>query len=128
MTFVYGLNTETKAKGDCQSNPLFPLKSKKYKQTDQVFIVVTVVDPCYNVCSISSAPKALSSGYLVPDDFQQRNLELIQSIKKYLNNDESKFNQFKNYSAQFRQVPAQIKASVHFDHSPNLCVYSASRV
>uniref|UniRef100_A0A8C7XAP6 RING-type E3 ubiquitin transferase n=1 Tax=Oryzias sinensis TaxID=183150 RepID=A0A8C7XAP6_9TELE len=46
---------------------------------------------------------ALSSGYLVPDDFQQRNLELIQSIKKYLNNDESKFNQFKNYSAQFRQ-------------------------
>uniref|UniRef100_A0A665WPF2 RING-type E3 ubiquitin transferase n=1 Tax=Echeneis naucrates TaxID=173247 RepID=A0A665WPF2_ECHNA len=44
-----------------------------------------------------------SSGYLVPEDFQQRNLELIQSIRKYLHNDESKFNQFKNYSAQFRQ-------------------------
>lgn len=42
--------------------------------------------------------------YLVPDDFQQRNLELIQSIRKYLHNDESKFNEFKNYSAQFRQV------------------------
>uniref|UniRef100_A0A3P9KLP8 RING-type E3 ubiquitin transferase n=1 Tax=Oryzias latipes TaxID=8090 RepID=A0A3P9KLP8_ORYLA len=53
--------------------------------------------------AVNSAPKALSSDYLVPDDFQQRNLELIQSIKKYLNNEESKFNQFKNYSAQFRQ-------------------------
>lgn len=53
---------------------------------------------------MSRPPKVTSSGYLVPDDFQQRNLELIQSIRKYLNNDESKFNQFKNYSAQFRQV------------------------
>lgn len=44
------------------------------------------------------------SVYLVPDDFHQRNLELILSIRKYLNNDESKFNEFKNYSAQFRQV------------------------
>lgn len=44
------------------------------------------------------------SVYLVPDDFHQRNLELIHSIRKYLNNDESKFNEFKNYSAQFRQV------------------------
>lgn len=46
----------------------------------------------------------LTSGYLVPEDFNQRNMELIQSIRKYLHNDESKFNQFKNYSAQFRQV------------------------
>lgn len=45
-----------------------------------------------------------SNGYLVPEDFRERNLELIQSIRKYLNDDESKFNQFKNYSAQFRQV------------------------
>lgn len=50
----------------------------------------------------------LNTEYLVPDDFQQRNLELIQSIKKFLNNDESKFNQFKNYSAQFRQVRAAL--------------------
>lgn len=49
------------------------------------------------------------SDYLVPDDFQQRNLELILSIRKYLNNDESKFNEFKNYSAQFRQVLAPSK-------------------
>ncbi|XP_037545458.1 E3 ubiquitin-protein ligase ZNF598 [Nematolebias whitei] len=62
-----------------------------------------VVEPVVN-----QPPKVLSSEYLVPDDFQQRNLELIQSIKKFLNNDESKFNQFKNYSAQFRQslIPA----------------------
>lgn len=50
----------------------------------------------------------LNTEYQVPDDFQQRNLELIQSIKKFLNNDESKFNQFKNYSAQFRQVRAAL--------------------
>lgn len=53
-----------------------------------------------------SPPKVSSSGYLVPEDFHQRNLELIQSIRKYLHNDESKFNEFKNYSAQFRQVLA----------------------
>ncbi|XP_026181626.1 E3 ubiquitin-protein ligase ZNF598 [Mastacembelus armatus] len=44
-----------------------------------------------------------NTGYLVPEDFQQRNLELIQSIRKYLHDDESKFNEFKNYSTQFRQ-------------------------
>lgn len=49
-------------------------------------------------------PKLAGSVYLVPDDFHQRNLQLILSIRKYLNNDESKFNEFKNYSAQFRQV------------------------
>uniref|UniRef100_A0A3Q0SGB8 RING-type E3 ubiquitin transferase n=1 Tax=Amphilophus citrinellus TaxID=61819 RepID=A0A3Q0SGB8_AMPCI len=53
--------------------------------------------------SFARPPKVESSGYLVPEDFRERNLELIQSIRKYLNNDESKFNQFKNYSAQFRQ-------------------------
>lgn len=53
--------------------------------------------------AVNLPPKVSSSGYLVPEDFQQRNLELIQSIRKYLHNDESKFNQFKNYSAQFRQ-------------------------
>ncbi|XP_029944471.1 E3 ubiquitin-protein ligase ZNF598 [Salarias fasciatus] len=60
-----------------------------------------VVEPAPTAVTLPS--KASSSGYLVPDDFQQRNLELIQSIRKYLHNDESKFNQFKNYSAQFRQ-------------------------
>ncbi|XP_077475662.1 E3 ubiquitin-protein ligase ZNF598 [Stigmatopora argus] len=53
--------------------------------------------------AVNLLPKTSDCGYLVPDDFNQRNLELIQSIRKYLNDDESKFNQFKNYSAQFRQ-------------------------
>ncbi|XP_040047809.2 E3 ubiquitin-protein ligase ZNF598 isoform X2 [Gasterosteus aculeatus] len=60
-----------------------------------------VVEPAPS--AVNPPPKPSSSGYLVPDDFNQRNLELIQSIRKYLHNDESKFNQFKNYSAQFRQ-------------------------
>ncbi|KAF7655015.1 hypothetical protein LDENG_00062090 [Lucifuga dentata] len=53
--------------------------------------------------SAVNPPPQLGGGYRVPDDFQQRNLELIQSIRKYLHNDQSQFNQFKNYSAQFRQ-------------------------
>lgn len=61
-----------------------------------------------NFCNFfTRPPKVPSTGYLVPENFQQRNLELIQSIRKYLHNDESKFNQFKNYSAQFRQVSSQ---------------------
>lgn len=46
--------------------------------------------------------------YSVPDNFQERNLALILSIRKVLSNDESKFNEFKNYSAQFRQVSVQL--------------------
>ncbi|KAM4530752.1 E3 ubiquitin-protein ligase ZNF598 [Odontesthes bonariensis] len=60
-----------------------------------------VVEPAPS--AVNLPPKLSSSGYLVPEDFNQRNLELIQSIRKYLHDDESKFNQFKNYSAQFRQ-------------------------
>uniref|UniRef100_A0A3B4ANS2 RING-type E3 ubiquitin transferase n=1 Tax=Periophthalmus magnuspinnatus TaxID=409849 RepID=A0A3B4ANS2_9GOBI len=53
--------------------------------------------------SSSNSPSVASGGYHIPEDFKQRNMDLILSIKKYLHNDESKFNQFKNYSAQFRQ-------------------------
>ncbi|KAM6914521.1 E3 ubiquitin-protein ligase ZNF598 [Lycodopsis pacificus] len=60
-----------------------------------------VVEPASS--AVNPPPKVWSSGYLVPEDFNQRNLELIQSIRLYLHNDESTFNQFKNYSAQFRQ-------------------------
>lgn len=60
-----------------------------------------VVEPTPSAVNLPQ--KSMSNGYLVPGDFQQRNLELIQSIRKYLHNDESKFNEFKNYSAQFRQ-------------------------
>ncbi|KAL4624460.1 zinc finger protein 598-like [Arapaima gigas] len=41
--------------------------------------------------------------YLKPENFQERNMYLIQSIKNFLQNDESKFNEFKTYSIQFRQ-------------------------
>ncbi|XP_034566952.1 E3 ubiquitin-protein ligase ZNF598 [Notolabrus celidotus] len=60
-----------------------------------------VVEPAPS--AVNLPPKMWSNGYLVPDDFHQRNLELIQCIRLYLHNDESQFNEFKNYSAQFRQ-------------------------
>lgn len=60
-----------------------------------------VVEPAPS--AVNLPPKMWSNGYLVPDDFHQRNLELIKCIRTYLHNDESKFNEFKNYSAQFRQ-------------------------
>ncbi|XP_023670803.2 E3 ubiquitin-protein ligase ZNF598 [Paramormyrops kingsleyae] len=41
--------------------------------------------------------------YLRPENFQERNMDLIQSIKNFLLNDASKFNEFKTYSIQFRQ-------------------------
>ncbi|KAM9098150.1 E3 ubiquitin-protein ligase ZNF598 isoform X3 [Sarcophilus harrisii] len=41
--------------------------------------------------------------YLIPENFQQRNIQLIQSIKEFLQSDESKFNKFKSHSGQFRQ-------------------------
>ncbi|XP_063790987.1 E3 ubiquitin-protein ligase ZNF598 [Pseudophryne corroboree] len=41
--------------------------------------------------------------YLVPENFQQRNIHLINSIKDYLHSDESKFNEFKSHSGKFRQ-------------------------
>lgn len=60
-----------------------------------------VVEPAPT--EVNPPTKVQSSGYMVPEDFHERNLQLIASIKKYLYNDESKFNQFKNLSAQFRQ-------------------------
>ncbi|KAG5854499.1 hypothetical protein ANANG_G00038480 [Anguilla anguilla] len=50
-----------------------------------------------------SEPTQSPGTYLIPENFQQRNMELIQSIKNFLQNDESKFNEFKTYSGQFRQ-------------------------
>lgn len=48
-------------------------------------------------------PLFTTGSYLVPDHFQQRNIQLIQSIKDYLQSDESKFNEFKTHSGKFRQ-------------------------
>jgi len=52
----------------------------------------------------SFRPTPAIGSYLIPENFQQRNMDLIQSIKNFLQNDETKFNEFKNYSGQFRQV------------------------
>lgn len=41
--------------------------------------------------------------YLVPENFRERNLQLIQSIKDFLQSDEARFSKFKNHSGEFRQ-------------------------
>lgn len=41
--------------------------------------------------------------YLVPENFRERNLQLIQSIKDFLQSDEARFNKFKSHSGEFRQ-------------------------
>lgn len=56
--------------------------------------------------------------YLVPDHFQQRNIDLINSIKDYLYSDESKFNEFKSQSGQFRQ--GLISASEYYKNCRKL--------
>ncbi|KAK9393376.1 zinc finger protein [Crotalus adamanteus] len=54
-------------------------------------------------------PKLCQGPYLILDNFQQRNIQLIQSIREFLQEDESQFNKFKTYSGQFRQglIPAE---------------------
>ncbi|KAM6165951.1 E3 ubiquitin-protein ligase ZNF598 isoform 2-T2 [Erethizon dorsatum] len=44
-----------------------------------------------------------SRSYLVPENFRERNLQLIQSIKDFLQSDEACFSKFKNHSGEFRQ-------------------------
>ncbi|KAM9209492.1 E3 ubiquitin-protein ligase ZNF598 isoform 2-T2 [Dugong dugon] len=41
--------------------------------------------------------------YLVPENFRERNLKLIQSIKDFLQSDEARFSKFKSRSGEFRQ-------------------------
>ncbi|KFO88084.1 Zinc finger protein 598, partial [Buceros rhinoceros silvestris] len=53
--------------------------------------------------SLQCRPKSRHGSYLIPENFQQRNIQLIQSIKEFLQSDESKFNKFKTHSGQFRQ-------------------------
>ncbi|XP_026539397.1 E3 ubiquitin-protein ligase ZNF598 isoform X1 [Notechis scutatus] len=48
-------------------------------------------------------PKLCQGPYLILKNFQQRNIQLIQSIREFLQEDESQFNKFKTYSGQFRQ-------------------------
>ncbi|XP_014321770.2 E3 ubiquitin-protein ligase ZNF598 isoform X6 [Myotis lucifugus] len=48
---------------------------------------------------LTPAPRA----YLVPENFRERNLQLIQSIKDFLQSDEARFSEFKSHSGEFRQ-------------------------
>ncbi|XP_049759790.1 E3 ubiquitin-protein ligase ZNF598 isoform X1 [Elephas maximus indicus] len=41
--------------------------------------------------------------YLVPENFRERNLKLIQSIKDFLQSNEAHFSKFKSHSGEFRQ-------------------------
>ncbi|XP_030901267.2 E3 ubiquitin-protein ligase ZNF598 isoform X2 [Melopsittacus undulatus] len=59
-----------------------------------------ITDP---VTTSLKEPKPRHGSYLIPENFQQRNIQLIQSIKEFLQSDESKFNKFKTHSGQFRQ-------------------------
>ncbi|XP_054849387.1 E3 ubiquitin-protein ligase ZNF598 [Eublepharis macularius] len=61
--------------------------------------------PSTGVSELAPAKEAKScqGPYLILENFQQRNMQLIQSIKEFLQNDESQFNKFKTYSGQFRQ-------------------------
>ncbi|XP_036082115.1 E3 ubiquitin-protein ligase ZNF598 isoform X1 [Rousettus aegyptiacus] len=53
----------------------------------------------------TKAPKLtpVPQTYLVPDNFRERNLQLIQSIKDFLQSDEARFSEFKSHSGEFRQ-------------------------
>ncbi|XP_030704261.1 E3 ubiquitin-protein ligase ZNF598 isoform X2 [Globicephala melas] len=51
----------------------------------------------------TKAPTPVPRAYLIPENFRERNLQLIQSIKDFLQSDEACFSKFKSHSGQFRQ-------------------------
>ncbi|XP_061848104.1 E3 ubiquitin-protein ligase ZNF598 isoform X2 [Colius striatus] len=67
------------------------------------FAVIPSTNISEPVTTSLKEPKPCHGSYLIPENFQQRNIQLIQSIKEFLQSDESKFNKFKTHSGQFRQ-------------------------
>ncbi|NWX24182.1 ZN598 ligase, partial [Aegotheles bennettii] len=67
------------------------------------FAVIPSTNVSEPVTTSLKEPKPSHGSYLIPENFQQRNIQLIQSIKEFLQSDESKFNKFKTHSGQFRQ-------------------------
>ncbi|XP_051487687.1 E3 ubiquitin-protein ligase ZNF598 isoform X2 [Apus apus] len=67
------------------------------------FAVIPSTNLSEPVTTSLKEPKPCHGSYLIPENFQQRNIQLIQSIKEFLQSDESKFNKFKTHSGQFRQ-------------------------
>ncbi|KAM5227334.1 E3 ubiquitin-protein ligase ZNF598 [Ctenodactylus gundi] len=56
--------------------------------------------------------------YLIPENFRERNFQLIQSIKDFLQSDEDRFNKFKSHSGEFRQ--GMISAAEYYKSCRNL--------
>ncbi|XP_067390361.1 E3 ubiquitin-protein ligase ZNF598 isoform X2 [Emydura macquarii macquarii] len=67
------------------------------------FTVIPSTNISDPVTTSLNEPKPCQGSYLIPENFQQRNIQLIQSIKEFLQSDESRFNKFKTHSGQFRQ-------------------------
>ncbi|XP_074960749.1 E3 ubiquitin-protein ligase ZNF598 isoform X3 [Phalacrocorax aristotelis] len=67
------------------------------------FAVIPSTNLSEPVTTSLKEPKSRHGSYLIPENFQRRNIQLIQSIKEFLQSDESKFNKFKTHSGQFRQ-------------------------
>lgn len=61
----------------------------------------TITTTTTNMKAPRLAPTA--GAYLVPENFRERNLQLIQSIKDFLQSDEACFSKFKSHSGEFRQ-------------------------
>ncbi|XP_070617043.1 E3 ubiquitin-protein ligase ZNF598 [Erythrolamprus reginae] len=67
------------------------------------FTPIPTTGPPENAPAPVKEPKLCQGPYLILENFQQRNIQLIQSIREFLQEDESQFNKFKTYSGQFRQ-------------------------
>ncbi|XP_057551231.1 E3 ubiquitin-protein ligase ZNF598 isoform X2 [Hippopotamus amphibius kiboko] len=59
--------------------------------------------PSTTTTTKATRPTPVPRGYLVPENFRERNLQLIQSIKDFLQSDEARFSKFKSHSGEFRQ-------------------------
>ncbi|XP_068100443.1 E3 ubiquitin-protein ligase ZNF598 [Hyperolius riggenbachi] len=88
----------------------------------------TVGKPPPGFSGVSSVPSSAEApdkevspstrAFPLPEDFQQRNIDLINSIRDYLHSDESKFNEFKSLSGKFRQ--GLISASEYYKNCRQL--------
>ncbi|XP_055265151.1 E3 ubiquitin-protein ligase ZNF598 isoform X1 [Moschus berezovskii] len=59
--------------------------------------------PSTTITTKAPRPTPVPRAYLVPENFRERNLQLIQSIRDFLQSDEARFSKFKSYSGEFRQ-------------------------
>ncbi|XP_035122491.2 E3 ubiquitin-protein ligase ZNF598 isoform X3 [Callithrix jacchus] len=62
-----------------------------------------VPSPAAATTTKAPRPTPAPRAYLVPENFRERNLQLIQSIRDFLQSDEARFSEFKSHSGEFRQ-------------------------